>query len=86
VAGYPRAAITITPIEARQAWGEFRVRVRIMEDNYFGFDPGKLAIGILKLLKEKGLLDEKAILDLLWEVKDPKFPWSKSDIKELLKL
>jgi hypothetical protein len=57
-----------------------------MEDEYFGFDVGKLVIGVLKLMKEKGLLEEQAILDLLWEVKDPQFPWTKADIKELVKL
>ena len=57
-----------------------------MEEEYLGFDVGKLVIGVLKLMKEKGLLEEQAILDLLWEVKDPQFPWTKADIKELVKL
>jgi hypothetical protein len=57
-----------------------------MEDSYFGFDIGKIAIGMLRLLKEKGILDEEAILDLLWEAKSVEFPWDKSDIKELIKL
>lgn len=57
-----------------------------MEENYFGFDLGKVTIGLLKLLKEKGILEEELILDLLWESKDVEFPWDRSDIKELIKL
>jgi hypothetical protein len=57
-----------------------------MNDDYFGFDLGKIVIEILKLLKEKGVLEEKEILEILWEAKDPHFPWSKSEIKDLLKL
>jgi len=57
-----------------------------MEDRYFGFHVGKLVVELIKLLKEKGVLDEKEILDVLWEVKDPLFPWSKAEIKELIKL
>jgi hypothetical protein len=57
-----------------------------MEDSYFGFNLGKVVIGMLRLLKERGLLEEAAILDLLWDAKDAKFPWNKADIKELIKL
>ncbi|MCA1959918.1 MAG: hypothetical protein LDL33_03900 [Desulfomonile sp.] len=57
-----------------------------MNEGPYGFDTGKLVIGLIKLLKERGVLEENAVLDLLWEVKDPFFPWSKADIKELLKL
>ncbi|MBM3298415.1 MAG: hypothetical protein FJY85_00500 [Deltaproteobacteria bacterium] len=57
-----------------------------MEDTYFGFNVGKLLVEALKLLKQKGVLEEAEILDILWEAKDPYFPWSKEDIKELLKL
>lgn len=57
-----------------------------MEDKYFGFNVGKVMVGLVKLLKEKGVLEEKELLDLLWDAKDPLFPWSKQEIKELLKL
>ncbi|MEJ2715675.1 MAG: hypothetical protein P8182_00810 [Deltaproteobacteria bacterium] len=57
-----------------------------MEEDYFGFDLGKLVIGLIKLLKDEGLLKEEAVLDLLWEAKDAKFPWDRADIKELIKL
>lgn len=57
-----------------------------MEDKYFGFHVGKVVIGLVKLLKEKGVLEEGELLDLLWDAKDPLFPWSKQEIKELLKL
>jgi hypothetical protein len=57
-----------------------------MEDTYIGFQTGPLVIGMLKLLKNKGVLNEEEILDLLWDVKEPMFPWSKAEIKELLKL
>ena len=57
-----------------------------MESSYMGFDLSKVVIGMLKMMKEKGLLDEKAILDLLWEAKDSHFPWTREDIKELIKL
>jgi hypothetical protein len=57
-----------------------------MEEGEFGFDVEKLLIGIIKLLKERGVLEEQEILEVLWDAKDPVFPWSKSDIKELLKL
>ena len=30
--------------------------------------------------------EEQAILDLLWEAKDSHFPWTREDIKELIKL
>lgn len=57
-----------------------------MQETYQGFDVGKVTIGLLKLLKERGILEEKAILDLLWEAKDPLFPWTKEEIKDLLQL
>jgi hypothetical protein len=53
---------------------------------YQGFHMGKLLISLLRALKQKGLLEEEALLDILWEAKDPAFPWSKQDIKELLNL
>jgi hypothetical protein len=61
-------------------------KVKKMEENYFGFDLGKVVLGTLKLLKEKGLLEESAVIDLLWEAKEARFPWTKADIKELVKL
>jgi hypothetical protein len=67
-------------------WRSAVEEVRKMEENYFGFDMGKLLLGTIRLLKQKGLLEESAVLDLLWEAKEPSFPWSKSDIKELVKL
>lgn len=57
-----------------------------MEGDHLGFDTSKLVIQLLKALKNKGILEEDAILDMLWDVKDPLFPWNKSDIKELIKL
>jgi len=57
-----------------------------MEENYFGFNVGKLLIGLIRLLKQKGLLDEQELLDVLWEAKEPFFPWTRSEIKDLLKL
>lgn len=57
-----------------------------MQDDYFGFNVGKVLVEVLKLLKQKELLDETEILDILWEAKDPHFPWDKKDIKDLLKL
>ncbi|HMK34738.1 MAG TPA: hypothetical protein VK463_06710 [Desulfomonilaceae bacterium] len=56
-----------------------------MED-YYGFNTGQVLIGIIKMLKEKGVLAENEILDVLWDAKDPLFPWTKQDIKELIKL
>lgn len=56
------------------------------ESSYMGFDVGKVAIGVLKLLKQKGILQEQEILELLWEAKDPLFPWNKQEIKELINL
>ncbi|MFH0823783.1 MAG: hypothetical protein V2B18_13625 [Pseudomonadota bacterium] len=57
------------------------------EDHYYyGFHIGKVVISTLRLLLQKGVLEEKEVLDLLWDAKDPQFPWSKQDIKELLKL
>ncbi|MFH1115864.1 MAG: hypothetical protein V1792_18290 [Pseudomonadota bacterium] len=57
-----------------------------MNDDYFGFNVGKIVVEVLKLMKNKGLLEEKEILEILWEAKDPHFPWNKSEIKDLLKL
>ncbi len=57
-----------------------------MSESYFGFDTGQLFIGLIKLMKSKGLLDEEEVLQLLWDAKDPMFPWSKNEIKELLNL
>lgn len=57
-----------------------------MEDSYFGFNVGKLVVGMLRELKKKGILDEETVMEMLWEAKDPMFPWSKQDIKDLLKL
>ena len=57
-----------------------------MEDSYFGFDVGKILVGMFRLMKERGILEEEAILDLLWEAKEPEFPWTKADIKEIIKL
>jgi hypothetical protein len=57
-----------------------------VEENYYGFNIGQVVIGTLKLLKKKGLLEEQEILDLLWEAKEPLFPWNKQEIKELIKL
>ncbi len=56
------------------------------EDNRFGFNIDSIVIGLLRMMKNKGLLEEEEVLDLLWEAKDPHFPWSKQDIKDLLKL
>ncbi len=57
-----------------------------MEETYMGFSVGKLMVEMLKLLHKKGVLEEAEILDMLWEAKDPYYPWSKADIKDLLKL
>lgn len=57
-----------------------------MQEDYFGFNVGQVLVGMLKLLKEKGVLEEQEILDLMWEAKEPLFPWTKTDIKELIKL
>ena len=51
-----------------------------------GFNVEKLLIEVLKLMKKKGVLDESEILDVLWNAKDPLFPWDKQDIKDLIKL
>jgi hypothetical protein len=56
------------------------------EYGYMGFNIGKVVIGTLKMLKQKGLLEESEILELLWDAKDPLFPWNKQEIKELIKL
>jgi hypothetical protein len=59
-----------------------------MEDQcgYMGFNIDKVVIGMLKLMKQKGILEDQEILDLLWDAKDPMFPWNRQDIKELIKL
>ena len=57
-----------------------------MKEDYFGFNVGQVLVGMLKLLKEKGVLEEQEILDMMWEAKEPLFPWTKTDIKELIKL
>jgi hypothetical protein len=57
-----------------------------MGDAYYGFNTGEVLIGLIKILKSKGILEEKEVLDLLWDAKEPMFPWSKADIKELIKL
>lgn len=57
-----------------------------MGDAYFGFNVGQLVVGMLRLLKQRGVLGEQEVLDLLWDAKEPVFPWSKAEIKELLKL
>jgi hypothetical protein len=58
-----------------------------MEESYSsGFNVEKLLIEVLKLLKERGVLEESEILEVLWNAKDPYFPWDKQDIKELIKL
>ncbi len=57
-----------------------------MEQDSFGFNVGGIIVGILRLLKQKGILEEAEILEVLWEAKDPLYPWNKQEIKELLKL
>jgi hypothetical protein len=57
-----------------------------MQDDYFGFNVGQVLVGMLKLLKEKGVLEEEEILEMMWEAKEPLFPWTKNEIKELIKL
>lgn len=57
-----------------------------MEQDSFGFDVGAVIVGILRLMKQKGLLKEDEILQVLWDAKDPLYPWNKQEIKELLKL
>jgi hypothetical protein len=57
-----------------------------MEQDSLGFNFGKVMVGILRLLKQKGVLKEDEILEVLWDAKDPLYPWDKQEIKELLKL
>jgi len=57
-----------------------------METDYFGFHVGKVLVGIIRLLQQRGILEESEILEILWEAKEARFPWSKEEIKELLKL
>jgi len=35
-----------------------------MQEDYFGFNVGQVLVGMLKLLKEKGVLEEQEILDI----------------------
>jgi hypothetical protein len=57
-----------------------------MENEFFGFNVSNVLVGILRLMKQKGILEEREILDILWEAKDAQFPWTREDIKDLLKL
>ena len=57
-----------------------------MESEFFGFNVSEVLVGILRLMKQKGILEEQEILDILWEAKEAQFPWTKEDIKDLLKL
>ncbi len=57
-----------------------------MEREFFGFDISNVMVSLLRLMKQKGVLEEQEILDILWQAKDAQFPWTKEDIKELLKL
>ncbi len=57
-----------------------------MDQDAFGFNMGAIMVGILRLMKQKGLLTEDEILEVLWDAKDPLYPWNKQEIKELLKL
>ena len=50
------------------------------------FNQEKVVIELLKVLRHKGLLTEDEVLNILWEAKDPFFPWSKTDIKDLFNL
>lgn len=57
-----------------------------MQQDYFGFNVGELLVNLLRLLRQRGILEEEEILNILWEAKEPLFPWDKQQIKELLKL
>ncbi len=57
-----------------------------METEFFGFNIQNVLVSLLRLMKKKGVLEEQEILDILWEAKDAQFPWTKEDIRELLKL
>jgi hypothetical protein len=57
-----------------------------MESKFLGFDITNVMVSLLRVMKQKGLLEEQEILDILWEAKDAQFPWTKEDIKDLLKL
>ena len=57
-----------------------------MEDTPGGFNVGKALIEVMKVMKKKGVLSEQEVLDILWESKDPLFPWTKQDIKDLINL
>jgi hypothetical protein len=57
-----------------------------MEREFFGFNIPSVVVSLLRLMKQKGVLEEQEILDILWEAKEPQFPWTKEDIRELLKL
>jgi hypothetical protein len=57
-----------------------------MENEFFGFNIPNVMVSLLRLMKQKGILEEQEILDILWEAKDAQFPWTKEDIRDLLKL
>ncbi|MBI4963887.1 MAG: hypothetical protein HY913_11475 [Desulfomonile tiedjei] len=57
-----------------------------MEQDYFGFNLGQVVVGLIRVMKQRGVLEEKEILDILWDAKEPMFPWDRQEIKELLKL
>ncbi len=57
-----------------------------MKEDSRGFNLEQVLVETMKLLKNKGVLAEQEILDILWEAKDPLFPWTKNEIKELIKL
>jgi len=57
-----------------------------MQEDYFGFNVGELVVNLLRILRQRGILEEDEVLDILWEAKEPLFPWDRQQIKELLKL
>jgi len=57
-----------------------------MQQDYFGFNVGELVVNLLRILRQRGILEEDEVLDILWEAKEPLFPWDRQQIKELLKL
>jgi len=57
-----------------------------MQEDYFGFNVGELVVSLLRILRQRGILEEDEVLDILWEAKEPLFPWDRQQIKELLKL
>lgn len=50
------------------------------------FDLERLLISVLRTLKKKGVLTEDEIMDALWDAKDPNWPWTKKEMKEIVKL